>query len=347
MVDVASASIRPHQNVAIVGDRIQSVSSRSVPGTIVNGRGKFLIPGLWDMHVHLWDKTNPLPRYVANGITGVQDMGSDFARTVQWRDAIEKGRAFGPHIITSGPPVDGVPSPDEKLPVLEVKTPDDARKAFDKLWDMDVDLVKVLSGLSRDAYFALAEQSRHWEIRMAGHVPTSITAWEAIEARQSSLEHLMGVTKAVSSDDEAVRFFEKCADYGVRITPTLTMWKRTSQDTDRIYRLVKVSTQTKVEVLAGTDTGDPGTFPGLTLHDELAELVAAGLSPHQALRAATIAPAKLLGWESGTIEKGMLADLVLLNANPLDDIRNTRKISAVFLRGRYLSRLKLDALQKQ
>ncbi len=348
IIDVASASARPHMNVVIEGGRIKSVGAAAQAGAVVvNGRGRFLIPGLWDMHVHLWDQQNPLPLYAAYGVIGVRDMGSDFARVSAWRDAIEKGTAIGPHVITSGPPVDGRASDEPKLPVLVATTPNEARNAFDKLWDMDVDFVKVLSSLSRDAYFALAEQARHWDMRLVGHVPTSVTAWEAIEARQGSLEHLIGVTKAVSTDAEAVKFFEECAIHGVRITPTLTMWRRESQDTERLYRLVALSTQTKVEVLAGTDTGDPGTTPGATLHDELEQLVAAGMSPHQALRAATLAPAKFLDWDGGSIEKGMPADLVLLTANPLEDIRNTRKIVAVFVRGRYLSRAKLDGIVRQ
>jgi imidazolonepropionase-like amidohydrolase len=101
-----------------------------------------------------------------------------------------------------------------------------------------------------------------------------------------------------------------------------------------------------VEVLAGTGTGDPYTIPGATLHDELEQLVAAGMEPHQALRAATLAPARFLGWDEamGAIEKGKVADLVLLNANPLLDIRNTRRIEAVVSRGKFYSRKNLDAI---
>jgi len=385
VVDIAASTVHPHMTVLIDGEKIKSIGSAvTIPANarVVTGTGKFLIPGLWDMHVHLGHLENQLPAFIAYGVTGVQDMGSDFQKTSAWRDAIETGKAVGPHIITSGPPVNGVPSDDPKLPVIVVKTPDEARKAFDRLYDMNVDFIKVLSGLSADAYFALAEQARHWQMRLEGHIPTQLSAWDALEQRQASIEHLFGVMKSVSTDDEALQFFNKCAFNETRITPTLVLWQRMAHTVDDklasdprlkfvpeaekksweplkdenseaykrqivgIYKLVGLSTRTKVEVLAGTDTGDPWTIAGATLHDELEQLVAAGLSPHQALAAATIAPARFLGWDEamGTIEEGKLADLVMLDANPLIDIRNTRKIAAVFARGRYFSRRELDGL---
>jgi hypothetical protein len=387
VVDVSASTVHPHMTVLIEGENIKIIGTAAAvhppPGArIVNGTGKFLIPGLWDMHVHLWYRENQLPVFLAFGVTGVQDMGSDFERTSAWRAAIETGKAIGPHIVTAGPPVNGTPSDDEKLPTLVARTPAEARQAFDKLYDLDVDFIKVLSGLSRDSYFALAEQARHWHIRFEGHIPTSITAWEAIDAHQASLEHLFGVMKSVSTDDEALRFFEQCAIHDIRISPTLVLWQRMAHLTDLklaadprlkyvpesirkswpafkdenseaykrqiegIYKLVALTTRTKVEVLAGTDTGDPYTIPGATLHDELEQLVAAGLSPHQALAAATIAPARFFEWDEamGTVETGKLADLVLLDADPLIDIRNTRKIAAVFARGKYHSRRDLDAI---
>jgi imidazolonepropionase-like amidohydrolase len=347
---------------------------------IVSGKDKFLIPGLWDMHVHLYYKQY-LPLFIAFGITGVQDMGSDFSKVKAWREEIEKGSATGPRILTSGPPVDGGSSGDPNLPLLVARNADQARQAFDQLYKMDVDFIKVLSRLPRDAYFALAEQARHWDLRLVGHIPSSVTAQEAVEARQKSLEHLFGVTKSVANEDEAVKFFERCALTGTRISPTLVLWLRMSHIDDtklmsdpqlnaispsirntwpdvsddptsfkiqiwRIYRMVALAKRAKAEILAGTDTGDPYVIPGAALHDELEQLVEAGLTPREALESATLAPARFFESEKemGSIEKGKFADMVLLDANPLSDIRNVRKVQGVFTHGRYLSRKELDVL---
>ena len=99
----------------------------------MNGTGKYLIPSLWDMHVHLWYHNNQFPMYLAHGVTGVRDMGSDLNWVNQWREEMKPGRLRRPRVVTCGPPVDGEPSGDKKLPVLVIKTPDDARSVFDRL----------------------------------------------------------------------------------------------------------------------------------------------------------------------------------------------------------------------
>jgi imidazolonepropionase-like amidohydrolase len=384
VIDVASGTARPHMTVVIDEGKISRVGpAASIPlpasTRIVPGKDKFLIPGLWDMHVHLYYKEY-LPLFVAFGVTGVQDMGSDFSKVKAWREEIEKGASIGPRILTSGPPVDGGVSNDPKLPLLTARTADQARQAFDQLYKMDVDFIKVLSRLPRDAYFALAEQARHWDLRMIGHIPSSVTAQEAVEARQKSLEHMFGITKSVSTDADALKFFERCTLTGTRVSPTLVLWLRMSHIDDtrlmsdpqlqivpaairdtwpdvsddpslkvqiwRVYRLVALAKQAKTEILAGTDTGDPYVIPGAALHDELEQLVMAGLTPRDALEAATLAPARFFDAQKdmGSIEKGKLADMVLLNANPLDNIRNVRQVQAVVSHGRYYSRKDLDAM---
>jgi imidazolonepropionase-like amidohydrolase len=385
VIDVASGTARPHMTVVIDEGKISRVGAASstqilAATRVIAGKDKFLIPGLWDMHVHLYYKQY-LPLFLAFGVTGVQDMGSDFAKVKIWRDEIEKGSAIGPRIVTSGPPVDGGPSEDPKLPLIVARNAEQGRQAFDQLYKMDVDFIKILSRLPRDAYFALAEQARHWDLRMVGHVPSNVTAQEAVEARQKSLEHMFGITKSVSTDEEAVRFFERCTLTGTRVSPTLVLWLRMSHIDDtklmsdpqlasvpasirgtwpdvsddpvslkvqiwRIYRLVALAKRAKTEILAGTDTGDPYVIPGAALQDELEQLVEAGLTPREALEAATLAPARFFEAEKemGSIEKGKLADLVLLGANPLDDIRNVRKVEGVFSHGRYYARKDLDGL---
>jgi imidazolonepropionase-like amidohydrolase len=385
VIDIASGTPRPHMTVVVDEGKISRVgpaASIQIPASarIVAGKGKFLIPGLWDMHVHLFYKQY-LPLFIAFGVTGVQDMGSDFSKVKLWRDEIEKGSAIGPRILTSGPPVNGSPSDDPKLPVLVAHTADQGRQAFDQLYKMDVDFIKVLSLLPRDAYFALAEMARHWDLRLVGHIPANVTAQEAVEARQKSLEHMFGISKSVSTDEQAVKFFERCALTGTRISPTLVLWLRMSHMDDtrlmgdpqlavipasireewpdvsndpdslkaqvwQIYRLVALAKRAKTEILAGTDTGDPYVIPGAALANELEQLVNAGLTPRDALEAATTAPARFfeVEKETGSIEKGKLADLVLLDANPLEDIRNVRKIEGVFTHGKFLARKDLDSI---
>src|SRR5580658_4728891 len=142
LIDVQTGMVHPHMTVVITGENITMVRAagatqlKELPAStrVVNGAGKFLIPGLWDMHVHLWYSENQLPEFIAYGVTGVQDMGSDFDRTTARRHDIDTGKAIGPHIVTPGPPVDGQASEDAKLPVLRANTPADARAAFDRLW---------------------------------------------------------------------------------------------------------------------------------------------------------------------------------------------------------------------
>lgn len=350
VIDGTGAAPALHQTILVHGDHITAIGpERSVRipdgAAVTEGSGKYAIPGLWDMHVHLWNQENVLPEYAVQGITGVRDMGSDFARTSAWRAEIESGKATGPHVITCGSPLDGQASTEPKLPVMVVTTGEDGRLAYDRLDFMGVDFIKVLTGMPRDAYFGMAERSRHWGKPFAGHLPKDVTAEEAVEARQSSIEHMFGFP--VTDERRSLALLARCAMLGTRIVPSLTLWRRMAAEDPKLAPqlpkmdlLVRRAKESGVSILAGTDTGDPGTTPGVTLHEELALLVSAGLTPMEALRAATAEPAIFLHREHslGTLKPGMVADIVLLDANPLDDIRNTRRLSAVWTRGRLVHR---------
>ena len=167
---------------------------------MVDGTGKFLIPGLWDMHVHLWESTPMFPLYLANGVTGVRDMGSDFTRTNRWRK-----EPLAPRVYTSGPAIDGKASNEPRLPVVVVTNNNEAVNAVNKLDDDGSDFIKILSRLTPDAYDAVAYRARLLRIPFAGHVPDSISVWRALDARQKSIEHLFGVMLACSSAEDELR----------------------------------------------------------------------------------------------------------------------------------------------
>jgi imidazolonepropionase-like amidohydrolase len=332
------------------------------------------------MHVHLWDDKPMLGRYIANGVLGVRDMGSDLARTKSLRADIEAGRVIGPRIFTSGSPVNG-PGPDNpKMQIARTAGPDSARRMVDALDAQGADFIDVLSTLPKDAYFALAQRARVIRAVFAGHVPDSVTVLQAIDARQKSMEHLFGIALACSSEEpelrdarylaldanntaelarirariyetfsepRAIELFRKMARYDVWQTPTLILRKRIApEDYDFHAKLVNLMQRNGVGLLAGTDTGDDAVQPGEALHDELELLVNSGLTPAQALRTATYNPALYFGIAPQSIAKGKRADFVLLGANPLEDIRNTRKIDAVMLRGQLLDRKQLGQLAK-
>ncbi|HEV2963219.1 MAG TPA: amidohydrolase family protein [Candidatus Angelobacter sp.] len=428
VIDATGSPVQPGMTVVIHDDRIVVIAKTATlklklpkNAKVVDGRNKFLIPGLWDMHVHTifgdWipgGKDVSLPLFVANGVTGIRDMGGDLDTLLQWRSQISAGAILGPRMIISGPMLDG---PKSRFPSsVSITTAEEGRKAVDDLQAKGVDFIKVQSFITRDGYFGVAGETKKLGITLVGHVPDSIRASETIDAGQKSIEHLTGVFEGASTEEDsfiqgsskgpkryldtyndalAAALISRMARNHTWLVPTL-VWERgqwliddidyshdadlkyapaswqqkswpsftkgimAELDTDEVsvrrrfvqkeFEIVNAMRKAGVPIMAGTDTAAAvAVLPGFSLHTELECFAQAGFTPMEALQTATLNPAKFLGLQSqmGTIEKGKLANLVLLDANPLEDIKNTRKIAAVVLNGRLLDRAELDQILSQ
>jgi imidazolonepropionase-like amidohydrolase len=430
VINPGTSSVRSDSTVVITGAHITAVSDSEnfkLPSgaRVIDGRGRYLIPGLWDMHVHSafgdWfpgGRDIILPLFIANGVTGVRDMGGDVPVLLAWRKQLAEGEIIGPRTIISGPMLDGY-LPDGKSlrfpSSIPVTTPASAVAAVDSLKAQGVDFIKVQSELSDDAYHAAATEAHKQGLPFVGHVPDRVRLEETIAAGQKSIEHLMGIFEACSGQED--KFISGKGDLKLMLSshdeqkcnalivllaksqtwqvPTL-VWQRGGTFLDqrdlkhqpldkyvppywrevtwrrftdemmpdllkdplalrreyfaRNLQMVGAMHRAGVPFMAGTDTA-PGVYimPGFSLHDELANFVEAGFTPMEALQVATSNPAKFLEAESsfGSIVPGKTADLVLLNANPLEDIRNTQKITAVIANGRFFDRAALDHILKQ
>src|SRR5215469_7863336 len=202
VIDTSGGPAKSDMTVVIAGDRIIEVAKSDQIGKpknaeVVNANGKFLIPGLWDMHVH-WYEKNYLPLFIANGVTGTRQMYG-VPMFQQWRKQIEAGELLGPHILIPSPIVDG-PKPVWPGSVA-VADASEGRQAVIRVKQAGADFVKVYSLLPRDAYFAIADECRKQGIAFEGHVPDSVTLEEASDAGQTTVEHLTGVLAACSSHE--------------------------------------------------------------------------------------------------------------------------------------------------
>ncbi len=212
VVDVRTGKLEPDQTVILERHRIFSIRPSKAAkyprnADSVNGKGLYLIPGLWDMHVHLvfgdWfpdPKDISLPLFIANGVTGVRDMGSELHVVQDWRNQIAAGRLIGPRILTSGPMLDG---PRPRFPSsVAIASPEDARHTVDDLKARGADFIKLQSRIPRDAVLAIAEEAKKQGIAFEGHVPDAVRASEMSEAGMKSFEHLIGIFEGSSSAED-------------------------------------------------------------------------------------------------------------------------------------------------
>ncbi len=411
--------------IVIHDGRIASVGrapARPAGARHIDGKGKWLMPGLADMHVHpendrmlrLMTGNKGLPDgtvtdadvfapYVVNGVLQIMNMAS-MSEAVGQRVAIESGRILGPHMALAAM-VDGEP-PIWPLGFSHVAaTPEDGRQVVRDMKADGFDFIKTYSRLSLETFSAIVDEAKKQNMKALGHIPgreKGITdkffqpnydlvahAEEfAFQGKPGPGAYCSPGRGCTAADSDIPHFVEISKRNGTALTSTLTldvrlleimkdpeilkkrpelkyipavtyaMWLRgaAKASPERIARqervvdfnakLIKAFVAAGVVVLPGTDTGIPGVAAGFALHDELEELVKAGMTPEQVLVAATRQSAEWLGTaaDRGTVEEGKRADLILLDADPRIDVANTRKIAGVFVGGRYVGPRDLKAM---
>ncbi|MDC1162198.1 amidohydrolase family protein [Tenacibaculum sp.] len=409
IVDIKNDTILTNKSIVVENNRIKKVTNKdsifnNKSYKIINGKNKYAMPGLWDMHSHLAVQVAPqivMPLHIANGIMNIRDMQGVVRINKQrklWRKQIVNGELLGPRIIGFADEIVG-DNYDERNVIKVVNRSAKDNQTF----------IKIYSNILSDRYFKLAKEAKKQNVDFAGHYPLSINPIDASNAGQRSFEHahlFIDYSHSKSERQRAYRkslILDKIANESLKVSYEERM---ANFDYNRFYKLVDVMKKNKtyfcpthitkkyeasvddkiflkndnlkyipsiiynvwnddikgtrkrnkktitkfykkgleltglahkkgLKILAGTDSYDPFSFPGFSLHSELEELVKAGLSPAQALATATINPAEYfsLSKNYGTLEKGKIADIILLNKNPLVNIKNSTSIESIFFNG--------------
>jgi len=420
----AAHPVTPDQSVVICGDRIRSVapSKKTHPPRdtrIVEARGKYLIPGLWDMHVHFFAAgESSAPQFLLHGVTSVRDCGGPLTLVQDLRAKIASGALAGPRIKAAGPILESQHFLDVVQQISTKIAPDlsqslrqvvqdriglnkaaDAQSQVDKLKASGVDFIKVRNAESPEVVYAIAEAARRDGLPLAGHVIRGVDLAKASDAGQTSFEHdedyfdsnpppvtreqqaalaavfvrngsvlvptIVTGRSRLASDAQvqaALKDTEGATDPMRRYLPPelLHFWKTSlalnqfdereepwDKKLQRGKDFVKIMRKHRVQILPGTDLGAPLMYPGESLLEELQIFVdEMGMTPREALESATTLPAHWFNIQDqlGTIAVGKLADAALLDANPLDDIRNTRNVLAVVANGKLYDRAELERL---
>lgn len=422
VITMTSEKLIEHANVIVKAGRIVAIEQgKDVPAGIktIDGTGKFLIPGLADMHVHLFsDETAPKSKapdelgvMLANGVTAIRLMIGT-PEHLQLRRSIEAGRILGPQFWVASPQFTGRKDVNAQV----VTNAQEAQAAVKAAADAGYDFIKLTLLITPPVFDAIMAEAVRQGIRVVGHVDARVGVARALAAGQH-IEHLDNYMESILADNAPMK--ESVSDLGVArlknwdsldyvddaklkkiaiataqsrtfTCPTLTLFRKAfaeGQSNEEIRsrpdwalqpakhrdlymraherywknpptearrkryvevrnRLVKEIADAGGKIMAGSDAPEWFLGYGFTLHRELESMVLAGLTPYQALATATINPAEFLHAQSewGTIAVGKRADLVLLNANPLDDIRNTTKIEGVCIGGKWLMKEKLQEL---
>jgi imidazolonepropionase-like amidohydrolase len=394
VISMTSPKVAEKQTVIVTDGKIGSILGAGAMvklpegATVIDGTGKYLIPGLAEMHGHIPPPNAPagllsdvLELYLANGITTVRGMLGHNGQ-LNIREWAKNGQIVSPNLYVAGPSFNGqsINSPQEAIDKVVAQKKEG--------WD----LLKVHPGLTLEEYDAMARTAKKEGIRFAGHVPEPVGLLHAIEMGHETFDHMDGYLEYLDGEKGPVdekklaAIVQKSKAAGVWIVPTSALWavlyNGTPLETLQEYPELKyvpenavatwskmyedrakqvpaevsknvVANRTKilralheggVKILMGTDAPQQFSVPGFSLHRELLFMRDAGMSNYEILKSGTVNVGQYFAKQDsfGTIEPGKRADLVLLNANPLDDITNVGKIQGVMVLGRWYSRADLD-----
>ncbi|HXV61261.1 MAG TPA: amidohydrolase family protein [Vicinamibacteria bacterium] len=403
VVPMDSERVLEGQTVIVRDGRIDALGASGEIGVPagaerIEGSGRYLMPGLAEMHGHLPSPNMPqqvtedvLFLYVANGVTTVRGMQGNPSQ-LELRERIEAGELIGPMLVLGSPSMAGD----------RVETVEDARRLVKEYEEAGFDLLKVHEGLSAEVYAAIAETAGELNIPFGGHVTDHVGLLEALEAGQTTIDHLdnfiqalvpeermpdeppglRGVGKVLDLVDESRmdRVVQATRDADGSVVPTMVLWEsgifatRPSAELleersevrylppDMVARWVEAVDESMagedlethrriaelrrrillalhrggVRILLGTDSPQIFSVPGFSIHREMALYVDVGMTPYEVLRSGTRVVGEYLGRDIGSVEVGKRADLILLEANPLEDVANVAKRAGVMVAGRYL-----------
>ena len=380
IVDVVGITTIANTVIILEDGKIKSVGiagSEKIPAgaTVINAKGKFIIPGLWDMHAH-FEQAEWGPAYLAAGVTTVRDCGNEFGYINSIKSAIDSHNGVGPEILKAGI-VDG-PGP-FGLGIVRASTPEEAIRVVHMYKDNGFVQIKIYSSVTAPIVKVICDEAHKLGLTVTGHIPQGMTTQAGIDSGMDMVNHIQYVyammkknkDRSVDLQDSAsVAAFEFLKQHKTVIDPTIGVYemifRNTSEDIHEMepnfdnlplplqilfgttgmpdaqakaqasryksmFALVKALRDKGIPIVAGTDMG----FPGYSVARELELYVQAGLSPIEALQAATINPAIIMKMDKyyGSIRAGKVANLVILDADPSQNIRNVRKVWKVFKDG--------------
>jgi imidazolonepropionase-like amidohydrolase len=356
--------------VVVSGGRIVAAGPRgavTIPANArrIDVRGKTIVPGLWDMHAHL-HQSEWASVYVAAGVTTVRDMGNELAFITALRSAIESNAVRGPRVLAAGLVDGGGPN---AFGAFSATSPDEGRAIVRRYHSLGFEQMKLYSLLAPDVVAAICREAHALGMTVTGHVPISLGLLPAVDSGMDQIAHLP--IRGDARPDSLATIINHLRAHGTVIDPTVSWneigghstaeplqnfqpvvqhlpvpfvefrvagWGTPNPDTAaaharlaRSLQIVRALHDAGIPIVAGTDEG----VPGFSVYREIELYAKAGLSPMEAIRSATAVPAKVmrLDGELGTIEAGKRADLIVLDANPLENISNIRTVRWVMTRG--------------